>query len=356
MNGISTSTSECSLGCSSDGSRCAAFKPSNSLGDALAMSALQGDVELGNVTIDNDGNVLSGTTHVQVTSIVVNQLGVPPIRAYLAHSFKFHSVTIVPSTMSTGGSPIAFVSDGPITIDGIVDGGFPYGHPVFFGAGSQPTTSACAGVDGPSGGSGGGNATNGGDSAPLNSIPVMPGAAGGPAQPDAFEPLVGGCPGGADELHGGLGGNGGAGLEFLSTSSITIAGGGGVNVGGQGGADAAGGGSGGNLVLEAPTITVAGLITANGGSGGACGLFGHEGPMTTSAAASVGGCGNAGTSNSGSGGTGTQSPGIATISPSSGAGGGGAAGRVAINTADGTYVHDSALLSAKITSHMLVRN
>ena len=65
-------------------------------------------------------------------------------------------------------------------------------------------------------------------------------------------------------------GNGGGAVQLVSGSSITLAPLAKINVGGGGGQWlGGGGGSGGAVLLEAPTVTVQGVIAANGGSGGA---------------------------------------------------------------------------------------
>jgi hypothetical protein len=357
-DGESATTTSCDLGCSPDATRCATFAPSNGLADAVAMAALESDVELAGVLVDNAGTIstIPAGALVSVRSIVVEQPGVPALRVYLAHSFKIHSATLIPSGLANR-SPIAFVATGPITIDGLVDAGFPYGAIRLFGPGDQPDTASCAGQgDSVSGGAGGGNGTAGGDGAPTYTIPPTHGTNGGPAQPNGYVPLVGGCPGG-DDGNGNLGGSGGAALQFVSMSSITVAEGGIINIGGEGGVSSAGGGAGGNALFEAPSITIDGSVTANGGSGGACGTSGNNGPTNATAAASVGGCGVVGLlAFSGTGGTKDGPPGAASSANSSGGGGGGAVGRVGLNTADGTFVQGAqTVLSAKVTTSTLVK-
>jgi hypothetical protein len=357
-DGKSTTDTGCDLGCSPDATRCGTFAPSNGLADALEMAALESDVELGGVLIDNAGTIstIPAGSLISVRSIVVQQPGVPAVRVYLAHSFKIHGATLIPSGLANR-SPIAFVATGPITVDGLVDAGFPYGAIRLFGPGGQPDTAPCAGQgDAVSGGAGGGNGTAGGDGAPTYSIPPTHGTNGGPAQPNGYVPLVGGCQGG-DDGNGNPGGSGGAALQFVSMSSITVAEGGIINIGGEGGVSSAGGGAGGNALFEAPTITINGSVTANGGSGGACGTSGNNGPTNATAAASVGGCGVVTLfAFSGTGGTKDTPPGAASSSNSSGGGGGGSVGRLGLNTSDGTFTQGAqTVLSAEVTTSTLVK-
>lgn len=359
-DGKSTTDTACVLGCSPDDSRCATFAPSNSLSDALAMAASEGDVVFpGVANIDDAGQIVEDQTGAvsNVKSILVSQIGVASIRVYIAKSFSFHSANVMSATDAT--HPIAFVATGPITFDGVVDAAITTRHN--FGPGGQISTAPCTGEGGGRGGGGGGNATAGGRGSPMAvSIPT-PGAAGGPAQPaDVFEPLVGGCAGGNDGDPTLFGGLGGAALEFVSLTSITVSGSGTINVGGHGGGDDMGGGAGGNVLFEAPAVTIDGKVTANGGSGGACGMEGNNGTLTAMPAARVGGCMSSGgisPAYSGAGGTATDAPGdgLADTANLRGGGGGGSVGRVEIKTLDGTYGHGaSSLISAKISAGMLV--
>ena len=350
-DGRSSTDTLCGLGCATDAQRCATFTPSNDLGGALAMAKIADDVVLGSVNIDDAGTItkVGDGTVVPVLSISVPQLSAPSIRVYIAHSFIIHDATITSKAAGFGSSPVAFVAAGSITIDGLFDAGAATNHTGMFGAGSQPATATCAGTAGYDGGGGGGNATAGSAGSPTFSIPPLPGAGGGAAQADHFEPLIGGCPGGDDGMNGNLGGRGGAGIQLVSGTAINLPSTGIINVGGQGGGKNAGGGSGGTLVLQAPNISIVGLVAANGGSGGACSNYGNAGTLGVTPAASVGGCGS---SHSGTGGTATLAPTPAS-GAAEGAGGGGAVGRVLIETADGTY--GTGTVSAKVTAGQLER-
>ena len=350
-DGRSSTDTLCGLGCATDAQRCATFTPSNDLGGALAMAKIADDVVLGSVNIDDAGTItkVGDGTVVPVLSISVPQLSAPSIRVYIAHSFIIHDATITSKAAGFGSNPVAFVAAGSITIDGLFDAGAATNHSEMFGVGSQADTASCAGIAGFYGGGGGGNATTGGTGSPINASVPLPGAAGGAAQANHFEPLIGGCHGGADQMNSNKSGRGGAGIQLVSGTLISIPTTGILNVGGQGGGANAGGGSGGTLVLQAPAVNIVGLVAANGGSGGACSSYGNAGTLGTQPAASVGGCGS---SHSGTGGTATVAP-----TPASGfaegAGGGGAVGRVSIETADGTY--GPGTVSAKVTVGQLDR-
>jgi len=355
QDGRSTTETPCDLGCAADAPRCATFTPSNNLKGALEMAAFADDVELGSVAFEDDGTV-SDLDHqsalLAVTTILVPQNTGAPIRVFIAHSFKIHSAAAYPASGGFGVSPIALVAVGPIVIDGVFDAGDPAGRQLnTAGLGSQNSTAACAGLGGGYGGSGGGNATKGGDGASYDLIGTpTPAVAGGPAQADGFEPLVGGCPGGDYDGQSGAA-HGGSAIQFVSATSIQITATGRLSVGGQGGSDKGGGGSGGTLVFQSPLVDIAGLVAANGGSGGACSMFGNNGPISSEAAPAVGGCG---LTHSGAGGTATALPGSGSSPINGPAGGGGAVGRVLIESADGS--HGAGTISAKVIARPLERN
>lgn len=177
---------------------------------------------------------------------------------------------------------------------------------------------------------------------------VIPAGASGVRYGNVFsDPLVGGSVGGAggDTTTGG-GGGGGA-LQISSPVSISIAstatinaGGGGGSGGGAGLSGGGGGGSGGELFFEAPTITNAGTLVANGGGGGGGGSGGSGGTPTTSGSdgnpgpgAAMGGTG--GVPMGSNGGNGAAGPAGAFVDAtpgsgvnSKGGGGGGGAGKI----------------------------
>ncbi len=99
------------------------------------------------------------------------------------------------------------------------------------------------------------------------------GAAGTPGVTQTPMALRGGCAGGAGAGAGGNGGNGGgaislyAGVKILINEDVRVSGAGGT-AGTAGNGGGGGGGSGGMIVLEAPEITIANDVFANGGGGG----------------------------------------------------------------------------------------
>jgi hypothetical protein len=154
--------------------------------------------------------------------------------------------------------------------------------------------------------SGGGGAGYGSPGAPGggNQTLTPPGAGGttydggGPAGL-----LVGGSRGGAGGLAtsvSGAGGGGGGALQISAAMAITVGPSGVLKASGGGGAGGlsaprggGGGGSGGEIVLEAPELTIAGVIAANGGGGGGGG--GNAGGGCIPCAATDGKDGNAST-------------------------------------------------------------
>jgi hypothetical protein len=201
-----------------------------------------------------------------------------------------------------------------------------------------------------SGGGGGGHGLAGAAGG-TNSLPAGAGGATyGGMGPTA--PLVGGSRGGDGGFSTGgpgAGGGGGGALQISSAISIHVtstgeikAAGGGGRGGGGGNWGGGGGGSGGQILLEAPQITVNGKLTANGGGGGgggtSCGsgpgcpnqgLAGQDGGNTFQPAAG----GISGDPQGSPGGAGGSLPPIFLAKPGSGfnskgGGGGGGAGRI----------------------------
>ncbi|HEY2511727.1 MAG TPA: hypothetical protein VGI39_12755 [Polyangiaceae bacterium] len=138
-------------------------------------------------------------------------------------------------------------------------------------------------------------------------------------------PLLGGSAGGGAGNSGG--GNGGGALQITATNTIVITSSGSILAAGLGGTSNNGnvysgaGGSGGAILLESPSVSVAGSLSANGGSGGDANNSGQDGTLGTSQATGGGGGGQgaAGTVVKGGAGTGD------------GAAGGGGAGYIRIN-------------------------
>jgi hypothetical protein len=183
------------------------------------------------------------------------------------------------------------------------------------------------------GGAGGkATATNGGAGATYGTpslVPLVGGSAGGPGS------LFPGAGGGAIQLVAGTS------LDVGSTGSIWAGGGAGADGTDDGNYVSNGGGSGGAVLIESPTVTVAGTIAVNGGGGGGGGggeTDALDGANSATAATGgrpgttgAGGNGSAGATVTGAaGGLGDALGG--DYSP--GAGGGGA-GYIRINTSSG---------------------
>ncbi|MGE0871538.1 MAG: hypothetical protein AB7P03_23465 [Kofleriaceae bacterium] len=250
------------------------------------------------------------------------------------------------------------------------------------GAGANPMATGTTGVvsgcvthaagsaatnQGGGGGGGGGGyhavGGRGGDGNTDNTAGI--GGAGGGAISINSTNLLGGCPGGAGGTAnhpGGVGGDGGGAVQLTARQAITVSGN--INVGGSGGAGGVGapdtdpagqgngggggGGSGGTIGLEAPMITVSGVLAANGGGGGGGADNGAGGPgapgglVTTAAAGGAGGDGINGQGGAGSSST-SLVGGAGTGDPNDGAGGGGgSAGYIVLrganrNVAGGTF-------------------
>jgi hypothetical protein len=142
-------------------------------------------------------------------------------------------------------------------------------------------------------------------------------------------PLVGGSAGGEDCA---LGAGGGA-VQIVAGVSIAVRQYASINAGGSGGCSFGGGGSGGGILLEAPSVQIAGKIAANGGSGGSA----AQGATATADNVPAPGAGvGTGMSTGGSGSAGqTVNGGAGTYANNGTAGGGGGAGRIRINTMSG---------------------
>lgn len=264
--------------------------------------------------------------------------------------FRFKSLRIAGGVSLIGKRPIAIVADGAITINGLInaqnactqssagpggyDGGSASGQD-----GSQPagTMGGGSGAPASSGGGGAGHGTAGGSGAA---------AKGGMPYGDlAITTLVGGAGGGAGGggANFGRGGGGGGALQLVSNTRIVITAGG-INASGCGGNagtgandSGGGGGAGGTILIEAPSVDIAGTLAANGGGGGGGGgnksTPGGNGTLGRTPATAGQGDGN--DEQGGTGGAGSTAP-MAGGSGSNPGGGGGAVGRIRINTRSGT--------------------
>jgi hypothetical protein len=328
------------------------FTPSNGIAAALAGVDLTmlPDIDVSNADeqLGVDCNSNSGC----VAKTVVQSDG-SSIQVYFAKSWKIEpagALNVVDKV------PVVIVALGAIDIlgrlslhasaDQTVAGGFTgtvdgtAGGPGEGGLGVERVESVDTGIAG-------GGAGFCGAGGPSGKATATNGAAGKTYGTPTLVPLVGGSAGGRGSLS--AGGGGGA-VELVAGTSITIASGGVVSAGGGAGYDgtddglyvASGGGSGGAVLIEAPLVTVAGTIAANGGAGGggASGtLSAHD--AAESATAAVGG--QVGTT--GAGGNGSAAATIAGAAGGAGdalggnfspGGGGGGAGYIRINTTAGS--------------------
>jgi hypothetical protein len=260
--------------------------------------------------------------------------------------FRFASLAVSGPVTLVGPHPIAFVADGPIDIEDVIDARGPgcqngtagtNAGPGGFDGGPAQTDASGSGA-----GHGGGNnddAGGGGGYGGMGGVGHN-GKMGGMMFGDAtISVLVGGGGGGGGKDSGGGGGGGGA-LQLISNAMVTIGAPGGINAGGCGGhsggggshSGGGGGGAGGTILIEAVTIAISGALAVNGGGGGGNNAGGSAGTLDR----------NAGTGGDG-GGTGAAantSDGMAGAG--NGAAGGGGIGRMRLNTLSGSASVDPA--------------
>jgi hypothetical protein len=255
----------------------------------------------------------------------------------------------------TGGRPLVLIGADSIVVEGALDAASHAGKagPAAMAAScgpfaAPPTNGRGGGAGGTLGGIGGvgGNATD-------NAIGGKPAPVGTPSG------LRAGCrgqDGGGAATHGGVGGLGGGAAYLIAGRAIEVRAGAKVNASGAAGSGAlctgdcagsmgdagggGGGGSGGMLILEAPSISSAGFIFADGGgagegaSGSNSGRVGTDPDGTKSAPGGIGGASNGGNGGNGSygavasGGVGEDAD--SSVRPPGGGGGGGGAGVVRI--------------------------
>lgn len=241
-----------------------------------------------------------------------------------------------------GGAGLVVVSSGNIVVEQLIHveaHGLTSGP----GGGNTSTIAGNGGVGEPGGGGGAGHGTAGAVGG--HALLAGTGGTGGPPFSLSVADLLGGAVGGDVDGKGNppmqcqlgtpLGGGGGGILQLSSSHSITILFQGGVSAGGGGGGicNAAqraggGGGSGGEIFLEAPSITVRGWLAANGGAGAYPSNAGDALVSTTAAAGGAAPLGNGGTAT-----TAPQSGSPAGNNANATTGGGGAVGIIWLRTA-----------------------
>ena len=300
-------------------------------------------------TVDTDPCIANGTVHgTSYTSDTV---------------CLFHVDAVDIMGLSVMGSrPLLIVSDGDVSVSGQI-----IMEPSATDACGQPNSSSNAATSGGGGGGGGstagGNGGHGGMDTTFND-------GTGPRGNAMLSPLLPGCAGGSGlgtPMHfplGGMFGRGGGAIEIASATRVHVTGG--IAAGGEQGfggngtsmspAEAAGGGgggAGGMILLEAPTIDIAGGFTvcAGGGGGGQGGSVDEIG-----GGGGAGGCsmaiGGNGISMGANGGTGSATAGAVgtaglngNTTTIGGGGGGGGAGWIRFHANAGMVTYDPALVA-----------
>ncbi|HEY1557196.1 MAG TPA: hypothetical protein VGF94_20310 [Kofleriaceae bacterium] len=341
MPGVVGTLTACAWGCDPiDGAaKCYAVVPAGGgvlPGDVMPDSML-GDVTItGTVTLDADAGTIS-TGGGSVAGFTYQLNGNVAV-------FRLASLTIEGTLVANGSHPVALVANGDITIEGFVDGrGGCVGLAGGPGGGSGGNRTETGGGSGGGqfgqmndGGGGGGHGGSGGSGGSHDSQMAAGGSSFGD---EVISTLAGGGGGGGGQ---GSGGGGGGGIQLVSNGTITIAAGGGINVGGCGGQNngspsGGGGGAGGTILLEAPAITIVGALAANGGGGGGggpSGMSGSAGSLDRTPAA--GGLAGASGGRGGMGAAGATRDGAVGFDANYSGGGGGAIGRIRINSRRGT--------------------
>ncbi len=190
------------------------------------------------------------------------------------------------------------------------------------------------------GGAGGGGFCGRGGNGGVGDEGSLPEGQGGGAygNPEII-PLQGGSAGG--KRNYGSGGAGGGAVQIISKKAILVGAVGAIHMPGNGGEanSGGGGGAGGAILLEAPEVTIDGVLAVNGGGGGSGCLNGDGMPGQPGRDPAFGGACQW-DSNGGNGSAGDVIDGYEGMplgeSPAySGGGGGGGAGWIRINTASG---------------------
>jgi hypothetical protein len=293
---------------------------------------------------EGEGGVFGSASDVEISSTgnglpssaFVETIAQNDANATLADLYVFRSLTVdsTASLVLSGPRPMILVALTTVDIQGqviVYAGGFGQGiGSTSTGPGFGPGSSSYCGV----GGTGVGPNVSGMEPAVY--------AAGAPYGSATLSPLVGGSglsgPSGA--CYGPVGGGGA--VQIVAGMSIMVRQYAAINAGGGGGQCSGGGSSGGALLFEAPTVTIAGNLGANGGGGGGY-AGGGSAATANSTPAPGGGAGtDAGVGVGGAGSAGAMTNGVDAIGGALGsgndgaAGGGGGAGRIRINTTSGS--------------------
>jgi hypothetical protein len=186
-----------------------------------------------------------------------------------------------------------------------------------------------------SAGAGGGGYCGWGGNGGSDEIGSYPPGAGGESYGNAqIIPLKGGSAGGKSSSSSG--GAGGGAVQIVSGTRISVYALGVVSMPGNYGSRIGpnGGGAGGAILLEAPVVSVEGILAANGGGGSPRGIFGDQGLSGQAGDQPAQGGVNPDAEDGGNGSAGNEIDG-GDGPPVEGAGGGGGAGWIRINTQDG---------------------
>ncbi len=352
----------CRWGCLAGPAHCGQLVPA---GGAVASEDLAPDAQLAAVVLDGVTiNTDTGTIGSLADPMSIRGAGSGIIDGIgfdtrgSAGVFRFGSLAIDGPISIIGTHAVALASDAPIRVNAVVDmrgpctqntagpGGFAGGAPNQNASGSGGGQRGATNSEGGGGGGYGGVGGRGGR-------PIGTGATGGASFGMPAIPMLvggGGGGGGGDGGGGAFGGGGGGALQLASNTRIEIATAGGINAGGCGGKVATqngsggGGGAGGAILLEAPTITIAGTLAVNGGGGAGGndqGEAGQPGQLARTAA-SGGAGGGAGGADGGNGAAAATSDGSAGVDGNRSGGGGGAIGRMRFHTRAGTATIDGA--------------
>lgn len=250
---------------------------------------------------------------------------------------------------ATGSKPLVLLATGgAITVDGTIDVASHVALPTPPTPGASANFAGCDAGTVPNnggGGAGGSFGSLGGNGGNGRNVAASGGAAGATQVPNA---LRGGCPGqdGDGAANFGPGGASGGAVYLIATTSVAIGAAGAINASGAGALNGflsgsvggGGGGSGGLIGIDAPAITNAGNVFANGGGGGegsgqnnpAVRTLQHCGDDPADIAAAAGG--SLGSTNGGDGGSGgaAAASGLSGLNGSATGGGGGGGGGVGV--------------------------
>ncbi|MFK7986990.1 MAG: PQQ-binding-like beta-propeller repeat protein [Sandaracinaceae bacterium] len=374
-------TESCPLGCNGAGTDCGTLRPSN-VGDTIAMDAGAADLEVGSTGPErlfffaDNGQIIrvrSGMITVEtvrasgsglISGIYYDPVsqggGNPNLGVWAVRSLTVAAGSAIYVLNGGGGATAAvLLVENDATVAGLIDAS---------GANGLPGVSA-AGVRGPAAARGGaidsaGDGTGGGARAVANNDGGGGGGFGSAGGRDgsnedtggttygnaALIPLLAGSGGGGSRNGDAAGGDGGGALQISVGGTLTVTSTGTIGSAGRPGGAATGhgggggGGSGGAVLLEARTITVAGVVGVPGGGGGggrhdpgSAAMRGIDWMPPSGSLRCLGGPGSVGTgagNDGGDGADGSNSNGVvgtAGNNRSDDGGGGGGAGRIRLN-------------------------